>query len=179
MSRVGRLPVPVPSDVKVTIAGPRIEIAGPKGEAALSLHPVIDVELANGALIVKRKKEGRKERSLHGMTRKLVANMVEGVSRGFTRVLEINGTGYRAEVKESSIVLSLGFSHPVSFRLPPGVEARVDRQTLLTLSGVDRQVLGEVAAGIRRLRPPEPYKGKGIKYSQETLRRKAGKTAGA
>jgi large subunit ribosomal protein L6 len=140
---------------------------------------MIEVELVDEKLIVRRKKDGRKEKSLHGLTRKLVANMVEGVSRGFTRVLEINGTGYRAEVKNNSLVLSLGFSHPVSFPLPVGVTAKVDRQTLLTLTGVDRQILGQVAAGIRHLRVPEPYKGKGVKYAEEVLRRKAGKTAGA
>lgn len=179
MSRVGRLPVVVPEGVKVTIGGQRVEVLGPKGQAAISVDPVIELELEGGKLLLRRRKEGRKERALHGLSRKLVANMVEGVSRGFARVLEINGTGYRAEVKDGSIVLSLGYSHPVVFPLPAGVTAKVDRQTVITLSGIDRQVLGLAAAAIRQLRPPEPYKGKGVKYAEEVLRRKAGKTAGS
>ena len=179
MSRVGRMPVVVPQGVKVTIGGQRVEVLGPKGQAAISVDPVIELELEDGKLLLRRKREGRRERALHGLSRKLVANMVEGVSRGFTRVLEINGTGYRAEVKDGSIVLSLGYSHPVVFPLPAGVTAKVDRQTVITLSGIDRQVLGLAAAAIRQLRPPEPYKGKGVKYAEEVVRRKAGKTAGS
>jgi large subunit ribosomal protein L6 len=135
--------------------------------------------MTNGTVVVMAREESRRAKSLHGLTRKLIANMVEGVSKGFTRSLEINGVGYRAEARGTAIQLSLGFSHPILFQLPPGVQAKVERQTMVTLEGIDKQLLGEVAAAIRRLRPPEPYKGKGVKYAEEKIRRKAGKTAGA
>jgi len=137
------------------------------------------IQMTNGTVVVMAREESRRAKSLHGLTRKLIANMVEGVSRGFTRSLEINGVGYRAEARGNAIQLSLGFSHPILFQLPPGVQAKVERQTMVTLEGIDKQLLGEVAAAIRRLRPPEPYKGKGVKYAEEKIRRKAGKTAGA
>jgi len=137
------------------------------------------IQMTNGTVVVMAREESRRAKSLHGLTRKLIANMVEGVSKGFTRSLEINGVGYRAEARGTAIQLSLGFSHPILFQLPPGVQAKVERQTMVTLEGIDKQLLGEVAAAIRRLRPPEPYKGKGVKYAEEKIRRKAGKTAGA
>lgn len=139
----------------------------------------VDVKVEDNVLSVERQTEDRKIRALHGLTRKLIANMVQGVSHGFTRVLDINGVGYRAEVKGQEIHMTLGYSHPVVFQLPLGVSAAVERQIIITLTSADRQVLGEAAAKIRSLRPPEPYKGKGIKYREEVIKRKAGKAVGS
>jgi large subunit ribosomal protein L6 len=179
MSRIGKLPVRVPAGVTVQVAGDTVRVEGPKGTLAHRVPSGIRVEVAAGAVHCTRAADGRRERALHGLTQKLVANMVHGVHQGFSRTLEIVGVGYRAEAKGQALQLSLGYSHPILFQLPPGIEARVDRQTVITLQGIDRQLLGETAATIRRLRPPEPYKGKGIKYADEVLRRKAGKAAGA
>jgi large subunit ribosomal protein L6 len=143
------------------------------------MSPLVEVRIDGGSVIVSRREESREAREIHGLTRKLVANMVTGVSAGFRRVLEISGVGYRAEVKGRELHLALGYSHPVVFALPEGVQAKVDKQTVITIEGADRQVLGKAAAAIRELRPPEPYKGKGIKYAEETVRRKAGKAVGA
>jgi large subunit ribosomal protein L6 len=139
----------------------------------------MSVQVTDGAVVVSRQEENRQTKALQGLTRKLIANMCEGVTKGFSTTLEISGVGYRAEAKGNAVQFTLGFSHPVFFQLPPGIQAKVERQTVLTLEGVDKQLLGEVAAAIRRLRPPEPYKGKGVKYATERIRRKAGKTAGA
>jgi large subunit ribosomal protein L6 len=139
----------------------------------------VDVKLEGNVVRVERRTEDRKMRALHGLTRKLIANMAQGVSQGFNRVLDINGVGYRAEVKGQEIHMTLGYSHPIVFPLPPGVTASVERQIIITLTGADRQILGEVAAKIRSLRPPEPYKGKGIKYREEVIKRKAGKAVGS
>ena len=177
MSRIGRLPIALDKTVKATIGSGAIKIEGPKGKLELSVPAGYSIESSATALTVKRPGDSAPERSRHGLLRKLVANMVEGVSKGFTRVLEINGVGYRAEVKGTNINLTLGYSHPIVYQLPPGVTAKVERQVLVTLESADRQLLGTVAAEIRGLRPPEPYKGKGIKYSTETIRRKAGKAA--
>lgn len=179
MAGIGRLPVPVPDKVQVVESARTVTVQGPKGKLALPLDPALAIQMTNGTVVVMAREESRRAQSLHGLTRKLIANMVEGVSRGFTRSLEINGVGYRAEARGNAIQLSLGFSHPILFQLPPGVQAKVERQTMVTLEGIDKQLLGEVAAAIRRLRPPEPYKGKGVKYAEEKIRRKAGKTAGA
>lgn len=179
MSRIGKLPVKVPSGVKVNLAGSSVTVEGPKGRLAMSLDPAVTVENREGVLHVVRRDEERRTRGVHGLMRKLLANMVEGVSAGFSRTLEINGVGYRAEVKGNAIHFSLGYSHPIVFQLPKGVTAKVDKQTVVTLESADKQVLGEVAAMIRGLRPPEPYKGKGVKYAEERIRRKAGKAAGA
>lgn len=179
MAGVGRLPVPVPDKVQVVESARTVTVQGPKGKLALPLDPALAIQMTNGTVVVMAREESRRAKSLHGLTRKLIANMVEGVSKGFTRSLEINGVGYRAEARGNAIQLSLGFSHPILFQLPPGVQAKVERQTMVTLEGIDKQLLGEVAAAIRRLRPPEPYKGKGVKYAEEKIRRKAGKTAGA
>jgi len=178
MSRVGKLPIPVPAAVKVQVDGPTIHVEGPKGKLDLSVDDSMSLGLADGKVVVKRKDDSRRSRGIHGLTRKLVANMIRGVSQGFSQVLEINGVGYRAEVKGTQIQLALGFSHPIIFQLPAGISAKVEKQTVITLEGADRQVLGETAAMIRELRPPEPYKGKGVKYAEETIRRKAGKAAG-
>ena len=179
MSRVGRSPIQIPPAVKVQIADGLVKVQGPKGQLEQRLPSRISVELHDGTLSVHRAEDTREGRALHGLTRRLLANMVHGVHTGFVRTLEIVGVGYRAEARGQALQLSLGYSHPILFQLPPGIQARVDRQTVITLEGVDRQLLGETAATIRRLRPPEPYKGKGIKYAEEVLRRKAGKAAGA
>jgi large subunit ribosomal protein L6 len=179
MSRIGKLPIRVPQSVKVQIAESVIRVEGPKGKLQHQLPDGIKAEVSDGAIRVTRAADTRTARSVHGLTQKLIANMVRGVAEGFTRTLEIVGVGYRAEGRGQALHLALGYSHPILFQLPPGIQARVEKQTVITLEGIDRQLLGETAATIRRLRPPEPYKGKGIKYAEEVLRRKAGKAAGA
>jgi large subunit ribosomal protein L6 len=179
MSRVGKQPITIPSGVTVTVEPNGVKIKGPKGTLAASTSSLVELKVEGSVLNVGRREDTREARSVHGLTRKLVANMVTGVSEGFRRVLEINGVGYRAESKGNALQLALGYSHPIVFPLPQGVQAKVDKQTVVTLEGADRQVLGETAAAIRKLRPPEPYKGKGIKYAEETIRRKAGKAVGA
>ena len=179
MSRVGKLPVVIPKSVKIAVENQEIRVEGPKGKMASRLPEKLAIEIEGERLHVRRQDDAAKSRALHGLTRKLVANMVEGVSEGFKRVLEINGVGYRAELKGQDLHLSLGYSHPVVFPLPSGVSAAVERQTVITLESHDKQLLGETAAVIRDLRPPEPYKGKGIRYQGETVRRKAGKAMGA
>lgn len=179
MSRVGRLPIRVPDKVKINVTADVVRIEGPKGKLEHRLPPGVSVQVADGTVRVLRQDDARQMRSLHGLTQRLIANMVQGVHTGFSRTLEIIGVGYRAESRGQALQLSLGYSHPILFQLPPGVQAKVDRQTVITLESIDRQLLGETAATIRRLRPPEPYKGKGIKYADEVLRRKAGKAAGA
>jgi large subunit ribosomal protein L6 len=179
MSRIGKQPITVPSGVTVTVDASGVKVKGPKGTLSAALSPLVEAKLAGNVLTIARRDDSREARSVHGLTKKLVANMVTGVSTGFQRVLEINGVGYRAEAKGNAIQLALGYSHPIVFPLPQGVQAKVDKQTVVTLEGADRQVLGETAAAIRKLRPPEPYKGKGIKYAEEKIRRKAGKAVGA
>jgi large subunit ribosomal protein L6 len=179
MSRVGKLPIPIPAGVKIHVADGVVRVEGPKGKLEHRLPPVVTIEVSDGSLKVTRTDDSRQTRALHGLTQRIVGNMVRGVHAGFTRNLEIVGVGYRAEAKGQSLQLSLGYSHPILFQLPPGVQARTERPTSITLESIDRQLLGETAAMIRRLRPPEPYKGKGIKYVEEVLRRKAGKAAGA
>jgi large subunit ribosomal protein L6 len=177
MSRIGRMPVVLVKGVKAVLNDSTLTIEGPKGKLQTRIMPGYTLEIDANRIDVKRPGDSQEQRALHGLMRKLVANMAEGVSKGFTRVLEINGVGYRAEVRGSNINLTLGYSHPIVYQLPPGVSARVDRQVMITLESADRQLLGSVAAEIRSLRPPEPYKGKGIKYATETIRRKAGKAA--
>lgn len=179
MSRIGKLPITIPAGVKIAVENNAVRVEGPKGKLASSLPTGVAVKVEGNVVRVERASEDRKLRALHGLTRKLIANMTQGVSQGFTRVLEINGVGYRAEVKGQEIHMTLGYSHPVVFRLPAGVSASVERQVVVTLSGPDRQVIGEMAAKMRGLRPPEPYKGKGIKYREEVIRRKAGKAVGS
>jgi large subunit ribosomal protein L6 len=157
----------------------QVRVEGPKGKLQTSLPSGINVKVEGNVVRVERAAEERQSRALHGLTRKLIANMTQGVSQGFSRVLEINGVGYRAELKGQEIHMTLGYSHPVVFPLPPGVTAMVERQVMITLTGADRQQLGEVAAKLRNLRPPEPYKGKGVKYREEFIRRKAGKAVGS
>ena len=179
MSRIGRLAIPLPKGVTVKQDGPTVLVEGPKGKTQHKLPPRIQVAVADGTVTVTREGDDRRTRALHGLTRKLIANSVVGLSTGFQRTLEIIGVGYRAEVKGKALQFSLGYSHPIVYQLPPGIEAKVDRQVVVTLEGPDKQLLGEVSAQIRALRPPEPYKGKGVKYSDEKIRRKAGKAAGA
>lgn len=179
MSRIGKLPLTIPAGVKVAVDVSAVRVEGPKGKLQAALPEGVDVKVEGNVLRVERQTEERKVRALHGLTRKLIANMTQGVSQGFTRVLDINGVGYRAEVKGEEIHIALGYSHPVVFSLPAGVTAAVERQVVITLSSADRQVLGETAAKIRSLRPPEPYKGKGIKYREEVIKRKAGKAVGS
>ena len=179
MSRIGRLVISIPEGVKVNVEERAVHVEGPKGKLRTELPPGIQVKVEGSQLRVGRENDERKLKALHGLSRKLIANMVEGASRGFSRVLEINGVGYRAEVKGAELHLTLGYSHPVLFPLPPGITATVERQTVVTLHGADKQLLGKTAAMIRALRPPEPYKGKGIKYREEVIQRKAGKAVGA
>ncbi|MGA2410773.1 MAG: 50S ribosomal protein L6 [Candidatus Binataceae bacterium] len=177
MSRIGKLPIPLDPGVKAAVTATAIKLEGPKGKLETRIHPGFTVEVADNQIHVKRPGDTQEERAVHGLMRKLIANMAQGVSKGFTTVLEINGVGYRAEAKPSQVNLALGYSHPIVYQLPPGVTAKVERQVVLTLESADRQLLGTVAAQIRALRPPEPYKGKGIKYATEKIRRKAGKAA--
>lgn len=177
MSRIGKLPVILDKGVKVQLTGEQLKVEGPKGKLEMKIPARIVVDIKDSEIQVKRPGDSKEDRAAHGLVRKLIANMAQGVSKGFTEVLEINGVGYRAEVRGTNIHLTLGYSHPIIYQLPPGVSAKVDRQVTLTLESADRQLLGSVAAEIRELRPPEPYKGKGIKYATETIRRKAGKAA--
>ena len=179
MSRIGKLPIAIPAGVKIAVEGGAVRLEGPKGKLRASVPFGVDVKVEGNLLRIERRTEDRKIRALHGLTRKLIANMTQGVSQGFTRVLDINGVGYRAEVKGQEIHMTLGYSHPVVFPLPAGVTAAVERQVIIRLSSADRQALGETAAKIRSLRPPEPYKGKGIKYREEVIKRKAGKAVGS
>ncbi len=179
MSRIGKLPVTIPAGVKVVVDPGAVKLEGPKGKLQAPIPAGVQVIVDGSVVQVARDNEERKVRALHGLTRKLIANMAQGVSQGFNRVLDINGVGYRAEVKGQDIHMTLGYSHPVVFPLPQGVTAAVERQIVITLSGADRQLLGETAAKIRSLRPPEPYKGKGIKYREEFIKRKAGKAVGS
>jgi large subunit ribosomal protein L6 len=173
MSRIGKKPIPLPSGVKIQI-GEHLEVTGPKGKLSVPIPPGISAEQTAGTLEIKRASDSHA--ALHGLTRALAANAVQGVSSGFTRELDIVGIGYRADVKGNIAVFTLGYSHPIEFVLPPGVELKIDKQTHLVLSGYDRQLLGQVAADMRSLRPPDPYKNKGVRYTGEVLRKKVGKT---
>ncbi|MFN8543032.1 MAG: 50S ribosomal protein L6 [Candidatus Binatia bacterium] len=177
MSRIGRLPVALPDGVKVHVADGVVRVEGPKGRLSRDLTRGMELAIEGRTLTVKRPDDSRDNRGLHGLTRRLVSNMVEGVSKGFTRILEINGVGYRAEVRDKALWFTLGYSHPICFQLPAGVTAKVEKQVAITLESADRELLGQVAAQVRELRPPEPYKGKGVKYSTEKIKRKAGKAA--
>ncbi len=179
MSRIGKLPIKVPSGVKIEIKGQNITVQGPKGKLTRAINPKVSLELDGDTLHVKRSDDSRPVRALHGLTRALVANMVEGVSNGFKKELIVTGVGYKVEEKGRQLVLHLGFSHPVEFPLPEGITAKVERQKEISivLEGYDKETLGLTAARIRSFRPPEPYKGKGIRYVDEVIIRKAGKAA--
>ena len=182
MSRIGRKAIEIPKGVQVSITKDTISTKGPKGSLSLKRHKDIEIKQAKDdeqkdVLVFERSAEHAPVRAAHGLMRALVNNMITGVTTGFTRTLEINGVGYKAEVKGQKLVLSLGYSHPIDYTLPEGIAAKVEKNNLI-LTGIDRQALGAAAANIRSYRPPEPYKGKGIKYVEETIVRKAGKTAG-
>jgi len=177
MSRIGRLPLVLPQGVTVRVTDGRVRVEGPRGTLERRLEPEVTVAVEGNTVVVGRRDDSRRGRSLHGLVRVLIANMVRGVGQGFTRVLEINGVGYRAEARGGVLFLTLGYSHPIAFQLPPGISAKVERQVVVTLDGADRELLGQTAAAIRGLRPPEPYKAKGVKYAEERIRRKAGKAA--
>jgi large subunit ribosomal protein L6 len=180
MSRVGRMPVKVPEKVKVSVDGNVVKVEGPKGKMSFPFNQTVKVVVEKGEVLVTRPDESRLAKGLHGLTRTLVKNAVEGVVKGYERGLEITGVGFKAEVKGKQIHFTLGFSHPVVFDLPEGISAEVDaKQTKLVVRGVDKHLLGLTAAKIRSLRKPEPYKGKGIKYAEERVRRKEGKTGAA
>jgi large subunit ribosomal protein L6 len=179
MSRVGRLPIPVPSGVDVGIDGSRVTVKGPKGELHGTFDPELTISVEDGEILVSRPTDQARHRSIHGLTRSLIGNMVEGVTKGYERSLEIHGVGYRAVQKGRDVELIVGFSKPVAFPAPQGIELVVESPTLLHVRGIDKQQLGEIAAQIRRVRPPEPYKGKGIRYRGEPVRRKAGKATAA
>jgi large subunit ribosomal protein L6 len=176
MSRIGKLPIPVPANVDVTIDGQQISVKGPKGTLAHTLAEPITVEREDGVLQVKRPDDERRNRALHGLTRSLVNNLVVGVTDGYEKKLEIHGVGYRVQLKGSDLEFSLGFSHPVKVSPPEGITFAVEAPTRFSVSGIDKQRVGEVAANIRKLRKPDPYKGKGVRYAGEKIRRKVGKT---
>jgi large subunit ribosomal protein L6 len=175
MSRIGRKSIPVPTGVDVTITGQTVKVKGPKGELSHTVAEPIKVEQDGGELHVNRPDDERRSRELHGLSRTLVANMIVGVTEGYKKTLEINGTGYRVTARGKDLEFALGFSHPVNVVPPAGITFSVERPTQFTVSGIDKQLVGEVAANIRKIRPPEPYKGKGVKYQGEVIRRKAGK----
>ena len=178
MSRVGRKPVEIPKGVTITKNGSNVKVKGPKGELESRLHPNISVEIKDNELIVTRPDDTKENKALHGLTRALIQNMVNGVLNVFTKTLDIVGVGYRAELKGKNLLLNIGYSHPIYFIPPEGVVIQTPVQTQIVISGIDKQLVGLVAAKIRSIRKPEPYKGKGIKYSDEQIQRKAGKTAG-
>jgi large subunit ribosomal protein L6 len=175
MSRIGKLPIPVPAGVEVKIDGNNVSVKGPKGTLNHVVPAPIEVTLEDGNLVVTRPDDERTSRSLHGLTRTLIANQITGVTTGYTKGLEIVGTGYRVTAKGSDIEFALGYSHPILVKAPEGITFTVEGNTKLTVSGIDKQAVGEVAANLRKLRKPEPYKGKGVRYAGEVVRRKAGK----
>lgn len=179
MSRIGKLPIDVPSGVSVDIKGNLVTIKGPKGTLSRTLRPEIGVSQQDGRLVVTRGGEDKQSRSLHGLSRTLVANMVEGVTNGYTKTLEIVGVGYRASLQGRKLILALGYSHPVEINPPDGIEFVVEEKAnRVHVKGIDRQLVGDIAADVRFKRPPEPYKGKGVKYQGEVIRRKVGKAGG-
>ncbi len=177
MSRIGRLPIPLPQGVEVNIKGSHVAVKGPKGQLAHTFPAAMRIRLEEGVITVERPSDQREHRAMHGMTRAIINNMVQGVSAGFTKALQIEGVGYRAELKGQDLVLNVGYSHPVTISPPEGITFQVEnRGREIIVSGYDKQAVGQVAANIRKVRPPEPYKGKGIRYKGEVIRRKAGKS---
>ena len=175
MSRIGRLPITIPNGVDVSLNGREVQVKGPKGELSRTIAEGITVEQEENTLTVSRPNDERESRSLHGLTRSLINNMIVGVSEGYSKSLEIVGTGYRVQAKGSDLEFALGYSHPVQVKAPEGITFAVDGNTKFSVNGIDKQQVGEVAANIRKLRRPDPYKGKGVRYAGEQLRRKAGK----
>jgi large subunit ribosomal protein L6 len=179
LSRIGKLPIPITKGVKVTRSGSTVTVEGPKGRLSEEIHPSIQTEITDKNVLVKRASNVKYYQALHGLSRALIANMVTGVTDGFSKSLEIIGIGYRAEKTGKGVTLHLGYSHPIVFLPPDDVTIKIEGANKVTVSGINKQVVGQVAAQIRSLRPPESYKGKGIKYTDEQIRKKAGKTAGA
>jgi large subunit ribosomal protein L6 len=179
MSRIGRRPVEIPSGVDVTIDGSHVVVKGPKGQLDMDAHADMTVKVEDNTVLVDRPSDQPNHRALHGLTRSLIANMVQGVTEGYQRTLEIQGVGYRAEAAGKGITLHLGYSHTIDFEAPEGISIDLPNQTTVVVQGIDKQAVGQAAAVIRSFRPPEPYKGKGVRYQGEYVRRKAGKTAGA
>ncbi|GBD15363.1 50S ribosomal protein L6 [bacterium HR26] len=179
MSRIGKRPIPIPSGVEVSIESGLVRVKGPKGELELRIDPEMIVTRENGTLRVQRPSDERRHKQLHGLYRTLIANMVQGVTEGYRKDLEIHGVGYRAALEGKTLVLNVGYSHPVRIDPPPGISFVLESPTRIGVVGIDKQLVGEMAAQIRRVRPPEPYKGKGIRYLGEQIRRKAGKTGKA
>jgi large subunit ribosomal protein L6 len=175
MSRVGRLPIPIPSGVDISVAGTVCTVKGPKGTLMQEIHPNINISVADGSVTVTRPDDAKENRALHGLTRSLIANMVAGVTTGFRKSLELQGTGYRAQLQGQKLVLTVGFSHPVEMQPLPGAAFSVETNTLVHVDGNDKQVVGQQAALVRRVRPPEPYHGKGVRYRGERIKLKAGK----
>jgi len=173
------MPIPLPKDVQVHIEGSQVTVKGPKGELSRSIRPEISVEQADGQLVFSRPSDQPRHRAMHGLTRTLVDNMVKGVSEGFSKTLEMQGVGYRAQMQGTDLVLAIGFSHPVQIPPPPGIEFEVDGTTRIVIKGISKEQVGQTAADVRKVRPPEPYKGKGIRYLGEYVRRKAGKAGKA
>lgn len=178
MSRIGKRPVSIPSGVSVSVDGNTVAIKGPKGELKRTLHHELGVAVADGQITVARPSDEPRHKALHGLSRTLVANMVEGVTKGYAKQLEITGVGYKAEPKPYGLLLSLGYSHQIEYKAPPGIKLTAPQPTQVNIEGADKEIVGQVAAEIRSLRKPEPYKGKGIKYAGEVIRRKAGKAGG-
>lgn len=178
MSRVGKKIIPIPKGVELKMSGRTVTAKGPKGQLSYEALPGIELDVMEGSAQVRQTSTEKTARAIHGLSRAMVNNLVEGVSMGFTKGLEIHGTGYRAQVQGRALVLTLGFSHPIEYPLPEGIEAKVD-QNKIVISGIDKALVGQVAAEVRKFRPPEPYKGKGVRYDGEFVRRKAGKSAGA
>jgi large subunit ribosomal protein L6 len=178
MSRIGRLPVAIPGGVTVTVDDHTVTVKGPRGELTRRFAPEVAVAVENGEVRVSRASDELRDKAMHGLSRTLVANMIEGVTKGYTKQLEIVGVGYKAEARPYGLQLALGFSHPVEYRAPKGINLRAPTPTSVVVEGADKEVVGQVAAELRSLRPPEPYKGKGIKYAGEQIRRKAGKAGG-
>ena len=175
MSRIGKKPVPVTKGVTVTVDGNTVKVKGPRGELSRTLHPEMKVRIEGDTVVVDRPSDEPNHRALHGLSRTLVANMIEGVTTGYRKQLEISGVGYKAEVRPFGLQLALGFSHPVQYRAPEGIKLTAPNPTTVVIEGANKEIVGQVAAELRNLRPPEPYKGKGIKYQGEQIRRKAGK----
>jgi len=181
MSRIGKLPIEIPSGVEVKFADGVLTVKGPKGELKQDIQPLVKLEIADNQIVVVPQAETKEARSFHGLYRSLTANMVEGVTKGYQKRLEINGVGYRAQIQGQKITLSLGYSHPIEYQVPEGVTAVIDKEknNVIVVSGISKQKVGQTAAEIRDFRKPEPYKGKGVKYEDEHIRRKAGKAASA
>jgi large subunit ribosomal protein L6 len=176
VSRIGKKPVPLPAGVTASIDGQRLTVKGPRGELKRTFHPDMAVTIETSQVVVGRPSDESKHKALHGLSRTLVANMVEGVTKGYEKTLEIQGVGYKAETKPFGLTLVVGYSHQVDFKAPAGITLKAEQPTLVRVSGCDKELVGQVAADIRGVRPPEPYKGKGIRYTGEKVRRKAGKT---